>query len=38
MNVLTRPPLKLKEEDLAFYSAVGAQVGWAIKNAQSRGR
>ncbi len=34
MNILTRPPLQLQQDDLTFCTAVGAQVGWAILNAR----
>ncbi|MDA3951045.1 MAG: GAF domain-containing protein [Spirochaeta sp.] len=34
MNVLTRPPEQLTEEDVPFCSAVAVQAGWAILNAR----
>jgi PAS domain S-box-containing protein len=35
MNILTRPPLQLKERDKHFCAAVGSQVGLAIINAKN---
>ncbi|MDH4321935.1 MAG: GAF domain-containing protein [Desulfobulbaceae bacterium] len=34
MNILTRPPMTLSEDDVTLISAVGTQVGSAIRNAQ----
>lgn len=34
MNILTRPPLRLTEENVYFCSAIGMQAGWAINNAR----
>jgi PAS domain S-box-containing protein len=38
MNILTRPPAQLTEEDAGFISAIGLQVGWAIKNSRLHAR
>jgi PAS domain S-box-containing protein len=34
MNILTRPPERLSEDDVHFCAAIGSQVGWAIVNAR----
>jgi PAS domain S-box-containing protein len=34
MNILSRPPDILSEDVIALVSAIGLQVGWAIRNAQ----
>jgi PAS domain S-box-containing protein len=38
MSILTRPPLQLTQEDAGFITAIGLQVGWAIKKSRLHAR